>query len=448
MRYRNSFQIATYCVLLVGSAMTATAVEWQSHTVQRLNGAAPASNIPAKLQIVTQNLNRAFTVPNLIYMPEQDRLLMTVLTDYPRRAVLMSSDDHGNTWSDARFPHVDAQGSPDASGTALTYLGQGKVILAGGTSSRWFSQDYGTTWGDPVPVGPTPDGKTWNGWDSMLVERSAQTGAVTRLTETGYAVLGTPGSGPGYEQAYFRSSADEGRTWTSGVQVPQWQGVSEVNILRAANGDLVATCRTDISNAFPGETMDHLEGLGVSISKDGGSTWSDVSKLYDYGRHHASMLLMPNNDIVMTYVVRKGYADTADGFPQFGIEAVVSHDNGTTWDMDHRYILDTWVGNRPSSDANAWWASPAGESSVLMPDGSILTAFGTGFRSQPGTDGNPIPMDVGLVQWRLAEAPEPSGFIIAATGLLGWRLHAWLKRRPRHSRFAPVACITTSAPAR
>lgn len=32
----------------------------------------------------------------------------------------------------------------------------------------------------------------------------------------------------------------------------------------------------------------------------------------------------------MTYVVRKGYVNTADGFPQFGIEAVVSRDNGQT----------------------------------------------------------------------------------------------------------------------
>jgi len=58
--------------------------------------------------------------------------------------------------------------------------------------------------------------------------------------------------------------------------------------------------------------------------------------LYEYGRHHPSLVLMPDGDIVMTYVVRKGgYVDSKDGFPQFGVEAIVSHDHGRTWDLDH-----------------------------------------------------------------------------------------------------------------
>jgi hypothetical protein len=247
---------------------------------------------------------------------------------------------------------------------------------------------------------------------------------VTTLMETGYTVVGAPGNGPGYERAYLRSSTDEGRSWTGGIQVPQWDGVSEVGILLATNGNLVATCRTDISTAFPGETLDWYEGLGVSISKDGGSTWSDVNKLYDYGRHHASMLLMPNDDIVMTYVVRKGYPDTPDGYAQFGIEAVVSHDNGNSWDLDHRYILDTWVSTRPSADSNFWWSGPFNTSSVLLPDGSILTAFGTGYREQTGTDNLPTPRDIGLVSWRLNEVPEPSTLSMTAIALVGLAIYA------------------------
>lgn len=429
----NLARIAAYGILIVSWATGARAGEWAAHDVRQLNGTAPDIQIPAKLQIVTESWNRVVAVPSLVYMPENDRLLMSVSCDYPAHAMLLSSNDHGATWSAPWYLHTNGAGNPDAGlATGLTYLGQGKAIVYGG-SSRWFSTDYGATWGTPAAVGPTPDGKTWSTWDPMLVQHNASTGAVTSLMETGYAVVGAPGNGPGYERAYLRSSADLGHTWTGGIQVPQWQGISEVNILRAANGDLVAACRTDISNAFPGETLDHYEGLGVSISKDGGSTWSNVNKLYDYGRHHPSMLLMPDNDIVMTYVVRKGYDDTADGFPQFGIEAVVSHDNGQSWDLAHRYILDAWVGNRLSSDTNAWWASPQATSSVLLPDGSILTAFGTGYRSQPGPDGQPIPRDVGLVSWRLSAVPEPSALILAGTGLLTLASRAWRKRiaRPR-----------------
>ncbi len=53
--------------------------------------------------------------------------------------------------------------------------------------------------------------------------------------------------------------------------------------------------------------IDHYEGLGISLSKDNGKTWSQIDRLYDYGRHHPSLLLLPNANILMTYVVRLGY---------------------------------------------------------------------------------------------------------------------------------------------
>lgn len=428
MRYRYYLSLA----MTMAWATTATA-QWQPHTVRQLNGAAAEIGISAKVQIVTESWNRVATVPYLAYMPENDRLLMLLNCDYPHQAMLMSSNDRGSTWSSPTYLHQNAQGQSDIGmGVGLTYLGQGKVMTYA-DDSRWSSDDYGTTWTNPVAVAATPDGYTWSSWDPMLVQRNLSTGAVTRLMESGYAVVGPAGNGPGYERAYLRSSTDGGQTWGNAVQVPQWQGVSEVNFLQAANGNLVAACRTDISTALPGQTLDWYEGLGVSISQDGGNTWSNVNKLYDYGRHHPSLLLMPDNDIVMTYVVRLGYPDTPDGYPQFGIEAVVSHDNGDTWDLDHRYVLDTWVGNRPSSDPNFWYAGPFNTSSALLPDGSILTAFGTGYREETGPDGLPIPRDIGLVQWRLTEAPEPSTFVLAVIALLGTRLFARQKHFTRRS---------------
>ena len=196
-----------------------------------------------------------------------------------------------------------------------------------------------------MPVGPTPDGKPWTIWCPALVEHHEAKGTPTRLAETGYVLLG-PRRQPRLLARLSPFQLATGGYLGKGFLVPQWKGVNEVALLRAANGDWVAACRTDIPARFKGETLDHYEGLGISISKDRGRTWSEVTKLYDWGRHHPSLVLMPNDDIVMTYVVRKGYVDTPDGYPQFGIEAVVSHDHGATWDLDHRYILDTWAGNR------------------------------------------------------------------------------------------------------
>ncbi|GIT30225.1 MAG: hypothetical protein Ct9H300mP1_22710 [Planctomycetaceae bacterium] len=123
---------------------------------------------------------------------------------------------------------------------------------------------------------------------------------------------------------------------------------------------------------------------------------------------------MPNKDIVMTYVVRLGYVDDKDGFPQFGIEAVVSHDHGVNWDLDHRYLLHVWSGKRKGE--TYWWPSSQSTSSTLLPDGSILTAFGTGYRIQAGKDSPQAPRDVGLVKWRLN--PKGRSIPTGASGTL------------------------------
>ncbi len=400
------FRVAFPAVVVLVALCTLTAAaEWKPQTIHQLNGAATATGIPAELQIVSEPWHRVVAVPYIVYMPERNRVLMLVNCDTPHQAMVLWSDDRGTSWSQPQYLHTNPQGQPDTGMcTSLTYLGRGKVMATGG-QTRWFSTDYGKTWsGSPI------SGKVLYAWDPHLVERDSATGKVQRIVEAGY--MGSMEAG---QHAWLRASADEGRTWTDARAVPQWSSANEVAMIYAKNGDLVAACRTNISaktEARLGKGLiDHYEGLGVSISKDRGATWSEIRKLYDWGRHHPSLVLMPNGDLVMTYVVRKGYADTADGFPQFGIEAVVSHDNGQTWDLDHRYLLCVWKGNRKmcasemAPGPQAWWASSQATSSVLLPEGSILTAFGTGYRSQPGPHGESTPRDVGLVHWRLSDKP-------------------------------------------
>ena len=400
------------------SASRADAADaWKPHTVRQMN-AAGEIRLPAKRQIVTERWNRVVAVPYLVYATEKDRLLMLVACDYPHRPMLMTSDDRGATWTEPR-PLLDEKGKPGKGvHTGLAYLGRGELTAAGGDGGnrRWFSHDYGATW-ETAPLEPLPSGRPWFVWDPPLVERDKATGDVTRLWETGYSMneqVYYSAKDGHYQQGLLRCSTDRGRTWNAPVAVPQWLDMGEIALLRAANGALAAACRTAIPPQFKGKSLDHYEGIGVSISKDDGKTWSNVKKLYDYGRHHPSLVLMPSGDIVMTHVVRKGYTDAPDGFPRFGIEAIVSHDNGETWDLDHRYILDCWTGNRKQADPNAredrpgpqpFWASCQSTSTVLLPDGSLLTAFGTGYRSQPDAKNLPSPRDVGVVLWRLGDRP-------------------------------------------
>ena len=384
----------TLGILLIASSVGLA--EWHEHEVRQQNGRDPQIRLPAQFQIVTESWHRVVAVPSMIDMPEKDRLLMVVGCDYPHRAFVLTSDDHGANWTEPRPASVDKDRKPSTSmAVGLAYLGKGKALFYA-DRVRWFSRDYGVTWGDTVPIATNADGGRWSMWDPPLVDLDPKTGEFIRLAETGYEQSGTD------SQAFIRFSTDEGQTWTKSIKVPQWHGVNEVALLRAGNGDLVAGCRTDVPDRIK-ETLDHYEGLGVSVSKDDGHTWSTVKILYDHGRHHPSLVLMPDGDIVMTYVVRLGYVDSKEGFRQFGVEALVSHDHGRTWDLDHKYILHSWVGDIKGE--NAWWPSSQATSSTLLADGSIITVFGTGYRIRSDVQ---APRDVGLVRWRLNTGPVNS----------------------------------------
>ena len=84
----------------------------------------------------------------------------------------------------------------------------------------------------------------------------------------------------------------------------------------------------------------------------------------------------------------------------YGTARWFSRDHGQTWDLDHKYILRHWVGHIKEGPTS-WYPSSQATSTVLLPDGSLLTAFGTGYRCQEIVKGQLAPRDVGMVKWRL-----------------------------------------------
>jgi len=307
--------------------------------------------------------------------------------------MLLHGDDFGESWSSPRHIHTDNKGNPDVGmGIGLTYLGSGKVLLYA-SKKRWISHDYGQIWEVLSALEPVPGEKDWHQWDPPLVIKGENG---NKILETGYvAHYNTEGDGEVCVQAYIRSSADDGKIWSEPIKVPQWNVVNEVALLKAANNDIVAARRTETSFY----NVDHSEGLSVCISKDGGNTWSELNVLHGHGRHHPSMVLLPDGTIVMTYVVRSGYPDTDDGYGRFGIEAVVSRDNGKTWDMDDRYILAEFTGSIKGE--KAFHSATQSTSSLLLPNEKILTAFGTAHRAKINEQGRPEPRDIGTILWTI-----------------------------------------------
>lgn len=372
--------------------------EWEHHTVRQLNGRAPVVSLPARAQTINLNWGRSAQMPYVAYLADKDELLILFLSERPTRAMLTRSRDGGNTWSAPEYAHRGADGKPDFPGCfALTYHGGAKVTMVPGEGTvDWnlVSADLGQSW-RKVPRQPAFPGQPFIVWDPWFSEPSS---ATQRLIETGYISVGEWEKG-GYSQGVIRFSEDGGETWSETTKVPQWRGFNEVVVTRAKNGNLVAACRSDAPARFHKLLNDNYSGLGVSISKDNGRNWSAVNMLYEWGRHHPGMVVLPNGDIVMSYAVRRGYPDTPDGFPQMGVEAVVSHDHGQTWDLDHRYLLDTYTGLVKGPDG-PYIAQTQSTGSVLLRDGSILTVYGGAARAIRTTPGASEPRDTVVVKWR------------------------------------------------
>jgi len=247
---------------------------WVEYTVQRVNGSTGRDCLPALFQLVTASWGHENAqMPNLVYMPEQRRLLMTIEYGPPTvRTVVIDSDDFGATWSQRRWLHTDPQGKPDVGITAgLTYLGNGFLTTSPESGTRYFSRDYGLSWNETAPVPKGANGRDLYHWDPLLVDRD-KSGQIVRLSEARWNETGAKRDDPKskYSQAYFWSSTDLGKSWSKEAIVPAWHGVNEVALIRAGNGDIVAACRTDNPVRFVGE-LDMYSGLGISISSDNGS---------------------------------------------------------------------------------------------------------------------------------------------------------------------------------
>jgi hypothetical protein len=73
--------LAAALLTMMAVNVSARAAEWKAHEVRQLGEPAVGDRVPAKLKIVTESWNRVVAVPYIVYMPENDRLLMLVSCD-------------------------------------------------------------------------------------------------------------------------------------------------------------------------------------------------------------------------------------------------------------------------------------------------------------------------------------------------------------------------------
>jgi hypothetical protein len=120
---------------------------------------------------------------------------------------------------------------------------------------------------------------------------------------------------PNYSTIFIVTSDNEGRTWTKPRAVARRPGSAfeEPSIIRTASGKLLMVLRDNGTR--------HLHQIECN---DDGATWSSPLKLSIEG-YPADLLDLGENGLLMTYGWR---------FPDFGIRAVRSQDEGRNWNTD------------------------------------------------------------------------------------------------------------------
>ena len=169
-------------------------------------------------------------------------------------------------------------------------------------------------------------------------------------------------------RAWMVHSTDGGRTWDerTDVQIP-WEDpfpfFIECDFATMGDGRILAASRFEWNHELEGNPLpyppgkmpnDHAAGHMVLMeSSDEGRSWSAPREFLNYSEVQGQLTLLRDGRLLCTY--------THYHLP-FGVAAVLSHDDGRTWDHDHAFQL-AW-----SNGGCTGWSTTR-----ELPDGALVT---------------------------------------------------------------------------
>jgi sialidase-1 len=148
--------------------------------------------------------------------------------------------------------------------------------------------------------------------------------------------------GRGHEVYVFRSK-DGGKTWGDPTLVGSHY--NETALLELPDGRVLAAMRSQAGGH-----------IALASSDDKGRTWSRPVQVTADREHPADLIRLKDGRILMTFGERNR---------PFGVHALLSADNGKSWDAQHPIVL-------ADDAANIDCGYP---SSVQLPDGRIVTMY-------------------------------------------------------------------------
>ena len=293
------------------------------------------------------------------------------------RLVFVTSADGGESWSHATV--ISAEG-PDNRAPAFGVTSDGTLLVSfikadryidgawdgtkdrGGHTPMWItrSDDCGATWSEAELVdgqgheqwshadrtGPEDPHRYYTPFGKML---TLPDGTILM----GHAI--TPTESPREAQASFLiRSHDSGRTWVDCVTLAEGfycepalchlGGDRFLVMLRNTNGERMHT------GAHGSNTLWQID------SEDGGYTWTEPRRVTGNMEHPGDAIRLEDGRLLLTYGRRE---------PPYGIQGMVSRDDGRTWDAENRLLL---VGDSGTYECGY-------PSSVQREDGTIVTAY-------------------------------------------------------------------------
>ncbi len=273
------------------------------------------------------------------------------------RLDIVTSTDEGKSWT---APRTVIDGPDDDRNPAFGQLKNGDILLAYAiirgydeSGLKLLAKTRSERVVEGVYVMRSADGgKTWSKPELSEQIHALQKGGST-ISPYGKMVQLADGTvlmsvyyeffdGRGNRDYVFRSH-DGGKTWGEPVLVGEHS--NETGLVAVQGSELLAALRS--------ETGAHLS---IASSKDQGRTWSSPVQLTKDNEHPADLIRLKNGDILLTYGERN---------PPFGVEAMVSHDGGKTWDEKTKVVLANDADNRDCGYP----------SSIQLPNGKIVTLY-------------------------------------------------------------------------
>ena len=290
------------------------------------------------------------------------------------RITVFRSSDAGETWQRIETAGSELLGKEPA----ILALTDG-VVLQISSHPHGFrvsrSGDGGVTW-KTFPIGETTEEATFGPGYSMIRDvLTSPDGTLTLLMSRG--VYYDPAAPP--SQAWLYTSQDGGATWAEALAVKAWDSPSpmfdEASLVRLPNGNLLACSRLSGDHPRSGaspprgtptpggdESGDHMV---LWESADNGLTWEGPRDFLAYSEVHGHLLVLKDERILCSY---------ASYHLPFGVYAILSEDNGKTWDFGHPIML--------ALSMNCYTGWPV---SIQLADGQILTAYAvTGYLEGEG----------------------------------------------------------------